>query len=73
MKIAWLSDQYLVTNPQCYKDRQSRSSLLSISMSQRDISIIKTNASNACTTHELQSIDERKHMQAHVLNYVYAS
>ena len=36
MKIAWLSDQNLVTNPRCYKDRQSRSSLLSISM-------IKTN------------------------------
>ena len=32
MKIAWLSDQNLVTNPQCYKDRQNRSSLLSISM-----------------------------------------
>ena len=35
MEIAWssgLSDQNLVTNPQCYKDRQNRSSLLSVSM-----------------------------------------
>ena len=35
MKIEWLSglsDQNLVTNLQCYKDRQNRSSLLSISM-----------------------------------------
>ena len=35
MKIEWpsgLSDQNLVTNPQCYKDRQNRSSLLSVSM-----------------------------------------
>ena len=44
MKIAWssgLSDQNLVTNPQGYKDRQNRSSLLSISMelnlSERDL------------------------------------
>ena len=32
MKIAWLSglsDQNLVTNPQCYKERQKRSSFLS--------------------------------------------
>ena len=27
-----LSDQNLVTKPQCYKDRQNRSSLLSVSM-----------------------------------------
>ena len=40
MNIAWLSglsDQNLVTNPQCYKDRQNRSSLLSISMIQTHI------------------------------------
>ena len=35
MKIASLSelsDQNLVTNPQCYKDRQNRSILFSVSM-----------------------------------------
>ena len=39
MKIGWsseLSDQNLVTNPQYYKDRQNRSSLLSISMAIAD-------------------------------------
>ena len=46
MKIAGLSglsDQNLVTNPQCYKDRQNSTSLLSISMGIIILYIIKMN------------------------------